>query len=69
MSKIKAGDMVRIKKRPDWPFPPGYKLAGSEGNITFVREGGFVTVRLVKTNSDIPKDTLIILRLESVQKI
>ena len=33
MTKIKAGDKVRIKDRKDWPKPPGYKLANSEGTV------------------------------------
>jgi len=31
MAKIKVGDKVRIKKRTDWPSPPGYRLANAEG--------------------------------------
>jgi hypothetical protein len=65
--KIKVGDTVKIKKRLDWPVPPGYKLAGSEGKVTLVREEGFVTVRLTKTSSELPKE--VILRSENVDKI
>ena len=38
MSEIKAGDRVRIKKRPDWPMPTGYKLANIEGTIFEINE-------------------------------
>lgn len=34
MAKIKVGDRVRIKKRANWPSPPGYKLANAEGIVT-----------------------------------
>ena len=33
MADIKPGDKVRIKDRKDWPSPPGYKLANSEGTV------------------------------------
>lgn len=70
MSNIKAGDMVRIKDRLDWPSPPGYQLVNSEGDVTLVKEEeGFVTIRLVKTSTVIPKDTILTLRLENVEKI
>ena len=74
MSTIKAGDTVRIKERPDWPSPPGYKLANSQGEVASVnKEQGFVAIRLVKTNSNIlkeqPKDFTLTLRLENVEKV
>jgi hypothetical protein len=70
MRKIKVGDVVRIKDRSDWPSPPGYKLANSEGRIISVQEEqGFVTIRLTKTNSSIPKDAVLTLRLENVNKV
>lgn len=70
MTKIKIGDTVKIKERADWPTPPGYKLANSEGCVTSVKEEeGFVSIRLVKTGTAIPKDTILTLRLENVKKI
>ena len=33
MTKIKAGDRVRIKNRANWPTPPGYRLANAEGTV------------------------------------
>ena len=33
MSEIKAGDRVRVQGRTDWPSPPGYILANSEGKV------------------------------------
>jgi hypothetical protein len=70
LTKIKIGDTVRIKERTDWPSPPGYSLVDSEGNVTSVREEeGFVSIRLVKTGTAIPKDTILTLRLENVKKL
>jgi hypothetical protein len=69
LTKIKIGDMVRIKDRAEWPSPPGYQLADSEGDVTSVREEeGFVSLRLVKTGTAIPKGTILTLRLENVKK-
>jgi hypothetical protein len=69
MNKIKAGDMVRIKERTDWPSPPGYPLADSEGEVLRIKEEGFVTIRVVKTNTSIPKETNLTLRLENLEKV
>jgi hypothetical protein len=70
MSSIKTGDRVRLKERTDWPSPPGYQLANSEGDVTWVKEDeGFVTIRLVKTSTAIPKDTNLTFRLENVEKV
>jgi len=33
MIEVKVGDRVRIKDRPDWPNPPGYRLKNSEGTV------------------------------------
>ena len=33
MDTFKAGDKVRIKDRTDWPSPPGYRFAGTEGTV------------------------------------
>jgi hypothetical protein len=70
MSKIKVGDTVKIKDRPDWPTPPGYKLANSEGEVISLKESeGFLTIRLMKTSSSITKDAILNLRLENVEKV
>jgi hypothetical protein len=62
--------MVRIKDRANWPSPPGYQLVNSEGSVTSVKEEeGFVNIRLVKTGTAIPKDTILTLRLENVERI
>jgi hypothetical protein len=68
MSNVKVGDMIRIKDRSDWPSPPGYQLADSEGDVISIRkEEGFVTIRLVKTSTSIPIDTSLTLRLENIK--
>jgi hypothetical protein len=68
MSHVKAGDLIRIKDRSDWPLPPGYQLADSEGDVISIREDeGFVTIRLVKTGTSIPIDTSLTLRLENIE--
>ena len=70
MSKIEIGDMVRIKDRSDWPSPPGYRLANLEGNVISIREQeGFITIQLVKNINVIPKDNILTLRLENVNKL
>lgn len=70
MAQIKVGDMIRIKGRSDWPSPPGYRLANSEGRVTSViEEEGFVTIHLEKTDSGIAKGTTLVLRLENVEKV
>jgi hypothetical protein len=70
MAEIKVGDLIRIKDRSDWPSPPGYRLADSEGKVTSVsEEEGFVTIHLEKTDSGIAKGTTLVLRLEKIEKV
>ena len=78
MAKIKVGDKVRIKERPDWPSPPGYKLANSEGRVTQVGESDglvegigkeFVIVQLEKTGADFDIGTHLTFQSEAVEKI
>ena len=33
MADLKVGDRVRVKDQKDWPSPPGYRFAGSEGTV------------------------------------
>lgn len=61
MTEIKVGDRVRVKDRPDWPSPPGYRLANSEGTVIQIWEENapehaeifneYVEVKLEKTES------------------
>jgi hypothetical protein len=30
---FQVGDRVRLKPRPDWPAPPGFRFAGAEGTV------------------------------------
>lgn len=70
MGKIKVGDTVRVRERPDWPSAPGYRIANSVGKVTSIKEAeGFITIRLVKTNVTKLKGCILDLRLENVQKV
>lgn len=70
MAEIKVGDIIRVKDRPGWPSPPGYLLAGSEGEVTSIREEeGFVIMHLQKTKSGIAEGTTLVLRVENVEKV
>ena len=33
MVAFNTGDRVRIKKRPHWPHPPGYRFDDAEGTV------------------------------------
>jgi len=33
MVKIQTGDRVRIKRKTDWPEPPGYRFGNAEGTV------------------------------------
>ena len=33
MAKFNIGNKVRIKKKSDWPTPPGFRFAGAEGTV------------------------------------
>ena len=70
MSKIIVGDLVRINDRPEWPSPPGYRLANLEGKVISIREpDGFVTIHLVKPGPGIPQDNILTLKVENLNKI
>ncbi len=70
MTAIKVGDRVRIKDRAEWPTPPGYQLANSEGTVIEVREElGFVIVRLEKTiSTSISVGNALTFREEALEK-
>ena len=70
MHSYKVGDKVRIKDRSDWPSPPGYQLAGSEGSLTEVREeDGFIMMRLEKTGAPMKPGTTVALRIEAIEPL
>ena len=71
MIDIKVGDRVRIKDRPDWPMPTGYKLANAEGQVVEVIEvpEGYVTVKLDKELTGIDTRIPLGFRVETLEKI
>jgi hypothetical protein len=75
MADIKIGERVRIKDRPDWPTPPGYRLANSEGIVTRIwePEGNkifqeCIEVRIDKSQTELGFSTLTF-RMENLEKI
>lgn len=77
MAEIKIGDRVRIKDRKDWPTPPGYKLANSEGVAVKICEWEevleefpeYVKVKIEKTRADVKVGTTMLFREENLEKI
>ena len=71
MDGLKEGDRVRIKERPDWPLPTGYKLANEEGRVVEVVEEpeGYVTILLDNDVTGIDKSIPLAFRLEAVEKV
>ena len=76
MAEIKVGDRVRIKDRPGWVSPPGYRLAGSEGTVTRIWEPqgreafhDYVVVSIEKTEVNLDIETALTFRAENLEKI
>lgn len=73
MSDVKVGDRVRIKDRPDWPIPAGYKLANVEGQVVEIVDEpvGYVKVLLDEAQNTTGKDTTtpLVFRAEAVEKL
>ena len=71
MTDIKTGDRVKIKDRPDWPIPNGYRLANLEGRIAEIIEQpeGYVTVLLDKDATGIDPSIPLGFRIDAVEKI
>ena len=73
MAEIKAGDRVRIKDRSEWPSPPGYNWANSEGLVIKAEEPEgfeeFFEVQIEKSRADIDIGTTLIFRLEALERI
>jgi hypothetical protein len=77
MSDLKTGDKVRIKDRSNWPTPPGYPLANSEGIVVGLWETeeatkdfpDYVNVRIDKTKSWAEPGTTLVFRRENLEKI
>jgi hypothetical protein len=73
MNNIKAGDRVRLKYRPDWPIPAGYKLVKVEGTVSevFDEPKGYIRVLLDKDGNTTGMDTCMPLpfKIEAVEKV
>lgn len=71
MADIKVGDRIKIKGRPDWPMPTGYKLANAEGRVAEVVEEpeGYVTVLLDEELTGIDTCIPLAFRIDSVEEI
>lgn len=76
MAKYKLGDRVRVKDRKDWPSPPGYRLAGSEGTVVKICEWPeiledfpeYFKVQIEKTRADVEVGTKMLLREENLER-
>ena len=71
MADIKRGDKVRIKDRPDWWLPSGYKLADATGVVADVIEEpeGYVTVAFDTDIAGIDRRIPLGFRRENIEKI
>ena len=77
MAKYNVGDKVRVKDRKDWPTPPGYKLANSEGTVVNVTEWHeileefpeYVKVKIGKAGADVEVGAEFLFREENLEKI
>ena len=68
---LKVGDRVRIKDRPDWYLPTGYKLASAAGRVAEVIEEaeGYASILLDKELTGIDKSIPLAFRVEALEKI
>lgn len=70
MAKINVGNSIRLKDRTDWPVPPGYRLAKSEGEVLSVDEElGFVVIQLLKSDNAKLIGNTMTFRIENVERI
>ncbi len=71
MTNFKIGDRVKIKDRPDWYMPTGYKLAKTEGRVYEVVEEleGYVLVQLDNELTGIDKQVPLAFRVDALEKI
>ena len=77
MAEINIGDKVRVKDRPDWVSPPGYRLANSEGTVVKISDcedlldefQEYVKVQIDKTSADVKTGTTMLFRVENLEKI
>lgn len=71
MINVKTGDRVRIKERPDWYLPSGYKPANVEGQVFEVIEElpGYITVFLDEEVTGIDISIPLPFSIDSIEKI
>ena len=77
MAEIKVGDKVRFKDRKDWPSPPGYALAKSEGTVVKwvaydeVQEEfrNYTHVKIEKSDTKDYIGITVFVRVENLEKI
>ena len=77
MAKFKIGDRVRIKDRQDWPSPPGYRLANSEGTVVkwsdwpevFEEFQEYIHVQIEKNEANYNIGATFMFRADSLEKI
>jgi hypothetical protein len=71
MAILQPGDRVRVKDRPDWPLPTGYKLAGHEGRVfdTLDEPEGYVFVLMDDEASGIDIRVPLGFRVDALEKI
>ena len=77
MAEIQAGDKVRVKDRKDWPSPPGYRLAKSEGTVVkwvaydeVIEEfRNYAHVEIEKSDAKEYIGNIVVFRVENLEKI
>jgi hypothetical protein len=70
MANLKPGDRVKIKSRPDWYLPSGYKLAYAEGTVFEVlsEPQGYVKILLDQDITGIDRSIPLAFRIEALEK-
>ncbi|WP_233808861.1 FAS1-like dehydratase domain-containing protein [Paraburkholderia sp. HP33-1] len=70
-SGIQIGDRIRIKDRPDWPMPGGYRLANQTATVHDVVDysRGYVLARLDEKATGIDVRVPLGFRSDSIEKI
>ncbi|WP_322041023.1 FAS1-like dehydratase domain-containing protein [Burkholderia diffusa] len=68
---IRKGDRIRIKDRPDWPMPGGYRLAGQKGMVSDTVDSldGYVLVVLDNDATGIDTRVPLGFRVDSIERI
>ncbi|WP_233808863.1 FAS1-like dehydratase domain-containing protein [Paraburkholderia sp. HP33-1] len=68
---FKKGDRVKIKDRPDWPMPGGYKLANQAGRVVDTVDSldGYLLVVLDEEVTGIDTKVPLGLKVDSIAKV